>query len=165
MRFRVLVLALPLVGLLLLVNPAGSEGQEGHITGRVSLADMEGSVFYGDWVRVFLTTEALVVPVVDLESATVPLERRSRINTGHMDFLVAFQQKQNGDGDVVDHKLTRPDGTFAFHGILTGRYWVVITFPTMIAGFKCAWQAEVELEAGANVHVELNNENLVVPAY
>lgn len=165
MRFGIGVLTVALLGLLLLVNPAGGEAQKGGVAGRVSLTDPEGTVFYADWVRVYLTTEALEVPVVDLESAAAPLERRSRINTGHMDFFVAFQQKQNQDGYVVGHKLTRPDGTFAFHGILPGRYWVVVTFPTMIAGYKGAWQAAVEVAAGANVHVELNRENLVVPAY
>ncbi|HSO18849.1 MAG TPA: carboxypeptidase-like regulatory domain-containing protein, partial [Desulfosarcina sp.] len=69
------------------------------------------------------------------------------------------------DGYIVDHKLTRPNGTFAFHGIPPGRYWIAVTFPTMIAGYKCAWQVAVEVNEGENIHVELNGGNLAIPAY
>ena len=165
MRFREWAFIVPLIGLLLPVNAAAGEVQEGRIIGRVGLTDREGTPLNGDWVRVFLTTEELPVPVVDLQSAAAPLERRSRINSGHMDFFVNFQQRQNQDGYLVDHKLTRPDGTFAFHGIPPGRYWVVVTFPTMIAGYKCAWQAAVDVNSGEDAHVTLNGENLAVPAF
>jgi len=165
MRLRMWTLVMPLVGLLLLVHGAAVAAGEGGVSGRVSLTDPEGTTFYGDWVRVFLTTAALAVPAVDLDAVDAALERRSRINSGHMDFFVNFQQKQTEDGYVVDHKLTRPNGTFAFHGIPPGRYWIVVTFPTMIAGYKCAWQVAAEVNGGENTHVELNGENLAVPAY
>ena len=160
---RCLVIAM--LVLLLLVNAMGVRAGEGSILGRVSFTDPEGTLIYGDWVRVFLTTEALVVPVVALESVEEPLKRRDRINSGHMDFFINFQQKQHTEGFVVDHKLTRPDGSFAFYHLPAGRYWIVVTFPTMIAGYKCAWQATVDVRGNEPVPIELNNANLAVPAF
>ena len=157
-----LFLALPFV---LLTNLSAGQNEGGSVTGRVSLTNREGAIINGDWVRVFLTAEPIKIPEVDLEAVEIPLERQSRINSGHMEFFVNFRRKQDEPGFVVDNKLTRPDGTFAFHQVPAGRYYVVITFPTMIAGFKCAWQVAVEVGGGQDVQVELNNGNLAVPAY
>lgn len=154
-----------MVSFMLLGGAAAAQMKEGSITGRVSLATPAGDVLYGDWVRVFLTTKPIAVPAVDLSSIEVPIERQSRINSGHMDFFVNFQHMQGDNGYIVDNKLTRPDGTFAFYGVPAGRYWVLVTFPTIIAGYKCAWQAPVEVAGDGNVHVELNDTNLAVPAY
>ena len=150
---------------MLLVSISVGHAQEGTITGQISLADKNGAVVYGDWVRVFLTTAPVDIPIIDLASTDVPWERQSRINTGHMEFFVNFRQKQDQPGYAVEDKLTRPDGTFTFNRISAGRYYVVITFPTMIAGFKCAWQELVDVVEGQSVHVELNNDNLAIPAY
>jgi hypothetical protein len=141
------------------------QAHAGNIKGRISLATPNGKVFHGDWVRVFLTTKAIDVPAVELASIDIPLERRSRINSGHMDFYVNFRQKQEEPGYIADNKLTRPDGTFAFYHVPPGRYYILITFPTMIAGFKCAWQESVDVAEGQTVQVELDNSNLVLPAY
>jgi hypothetical protein len=151
--------------LTLLAGPSVSLAQDGTITGQVSLTNQEGEVVYGDWVRVFLTSEPIDVPEVDLASTHVPWERQSRINTGHMDFFVNFRHKLSAPGYAVEDKLTRPDGTFTFNRIPPGRYYIVITFPTMIAGYKCAWQTAVDVAGGQSVSVALNNDNLVIPAY
>jgi hypothetical protein len=165
MRPQIPSLVFLVLSCMLLVNVSAGQTLEGSITGRVSLTNQEGEVCYGDWVRVFLTKEPIHVPSVDLVSIEIPSERQSRINSGHMDFFVNFRQKQDDPGYVVENKLTRPDGTFAFYRIPAGRYYIVITFPTMIAGFKCAWQAAVDVVAGQNAPVELNNDNLAIPAY
>jgi hypothetical protein len=148
-----------------LTGPFASHAQEGTVTGQVSLTDQKGEVVYGDWIRVFLTSEPIAVPKVDLASTSVPWERQSRINTGHMDFFVNFRQKLNVPGYAVEDKLTRPDGTFTFNRIPAGRYYIVITFPTMIAGYKCAWQVAVDVVGGQLIPVALSNDNLAIPAY
>ena len=135
------------------------------VDGRISLITPDGEVFYGDWVRVFLTTKAIEVPEVDLTSVEIPIEKRARINSGHMDFYVNFRQVQDEPGYIVDNRLTRPDGSFAFHHLTSGRYYVLVTFPTMIAGFKCAWQVAVDVVEGQTAGVELDNRNLALPAY
>lgn len=165
MRRCTLSTAILVMLFMLLVSISVGHAQEGTITGRVSLTDKKGEVVYGDWVRVFLTSEPVEIPTVDLASAIVPMERQSRINSGHMEFFVNFRQKQAQPGYAVEDKLTRPDGTFTFNRIPAGRHYVVITFPTMIAGFKCAWQMAIDVVGGQSVHVELNNDNLALPAY
>ena len=153
------------ISMLLLATVGVCQVHAADIGGRISLASPSGEIYYGDWVRVFLTTKPIDVPAVDLTSIDIPIERRSRINSGHMDFYVNFQQAQEAAGYIVDNKLTRPDGTFAFHHIMPGRYYVLVTFPTMIAGFKCAWQVAVDVAEGNPLEVELSNRNLALPAY
>ena len=150
---------------ILLASLSVGYAQEGTITGQISLSDKSGNVVYGDWVRVFLTTEPVAIPALVLTSAQVPWERQSRINTGHMAFFANFRQKQGLPGYVTEDKVTRPDGTFTFNRIAAGRHYVVVTFPTMIAGFKCAWQIAIDVAAGQSMHVQLNNDNLALPAY
>lgn len=110
-----------MLGLLLLASGTEVRAGEGRIAGRVSLTDPQGTVINGDGARVFLTTEAAASPPVDLESVDAPLGRRTRINNGHMDFFINFQKRQNAAGFLIDHKLTRPDGIFAFYHIPAGR--------------------------------------------
>ncbi len=64
------------------------------------------------------------------------------------------------DGDLIDDKLTRPDGAVTFHQVPPGRYCLLVTFATMIAGQKAAWQEPVEVEAGRAVHVEMKAANM-----
>ena len=158
----------PLVFLILIsILPAEVTAHQaglGSITGRVSITDPEGTVFYGDWVRVFLTAKPIEVPEVDPSSSN-PMERRARINSGHTAFYINFQRCQNEPGYLIDHKLTRPDGTFAFYGIAPGRYWILVTFPTIIAGYKSAWQVSVDVTEGQSTQVTLDGGNLAIPSY
>ena len=153
------------IAVMVLAALCAGQAQAADIEGRISLANPSGEVFFGDWVRVYLTTKPIDVPAVELASVDIAMERRSRINSGHMDFYVNFRQRQGVTGYIVDNKLTRPDGTFAFHQIRPGRYYVLVTFPTMIAGFKCAWQVAVDVAEGNPLEVELSNRNLALPAY
>jgi len=165
MRRKMSMVVLISLSLLLWVTICTGQTQGGSVTGRVSFAREDGKITYGDWVRVFLTTQPIDVPAVDLASIDIPLERQSRINSAHMEFYINFRQMQDKPGYVVSDKLTRPEGTFAFYRIPAGQYYIVITFPTMIAGSKCAWQAAVVVEEGQTVRVELNNDNLAIPAF
>jgi len=165
MRLSTLPACVLAVFFVLLVSISIGHAQDGTITGQISLSDKKGEVVYGDWVRVFLTTEPVDIPIVDLTSTQVPWERQSRINTGHLAFFTNFRQKRDQPGYAAQDKLTRPDGTFTFNRISAGRYYVVVTFPTMIAGFKCAWQVTVDVIGGQSVHVQMDNDNLALPAY
>ncbi|MBL0715896.1 MAG: hypothetical protein JJV98_19595 [Desulfosarcina sp.] len=137
----------------------------GKITARVSLTDANGQVVYGDWVRVFLVTAAIDIAPVDLTGAGAALERASRINSGHTAFFIQFREMMAREGYCVDDKLTRPDGTVTFNRISPGRYYIVITFPTMIAGQKAAWQVPVDVVADRTVHVEMNAENMAIRSF
>lgn len=165
MRLNITMLRFLVISMILLAAIASNQVHAASIHGRVGLAGPNGKISYGDWVRVFLTAKPIDVPKVELASVDIPLERRTRINSGHMEFYVTFRQNQEMPGYIVDNKLTRPDGTFAFHHIKPGRYYVLITFPTMIGGFKCAWQVAVDVVGGQTEEVKLNNENLALPAF
>ena len=165
MRIKPRTIAFIGISMMLLAGIGACQAQAADIEGRISLANPSGEIYYGDWVRVFLTTKPIDVPAVDLTSIDIPIERRARINSGHMDFYVNFRQVQEVPGYIVDNKLTRPDGTFAFHHITPGRYYVLVTFPTLIAGFKCAWQVAVDVVEEQTTGVELDNRNLALPAY
>ncbi|MDJ0721907.1 MAG: hypothetical protein QNJ04_09760 [Desulfobacterales bacterium] len=134
----------------------------GRITARVSLTDHGGQVVYGDWVRVYLVTEPVDVPELDLAGAEAVVERTARINTAHLDFFIGFQARLDQDGYLVDNKLTRPDGAVAFNQLPPGPYYLVVTFPTMIAGQKATWQVPIEAVAERTVHIELNAANMAL---
>lgn len=138
---------------------------DGKISARVSLEDAGGQVVYGDWVRVYLVSAAIDIPRVDLEGAVAEVERAARINSAHMTFFIAFQEMMGREGYRVDDKLTRPDGSVAFSGVPLGRYYLVITFPTMIAGKKAAWQVPVDVVADQTVHIEMNAANAAIPGH
>ena len=59
--------------------------------------------------------------------------------------------------------LTTEDGTFKFTGVPPGRYWVVVTFPSVIRGYKVAWQEPVVVAAGQTARVKLTDANLLFP--
>jgi hypothetical protein len=139
------------------LSPACADS--GQIRCRVSLEDNQGQVVYGDWVRVFLVTAAVEIPRLDLTGASTVVERKARINSAHMTFFMRFREMMGRDGYLMDDKLTRPDGTVAFHRVPPGRYYLIVTFPTMIAGQKAAWQQPVNVVAGRAVHADLNTAN------
>ena len=62
----------------------------------------------------------------------------------------------------MDDKLTRPAGSVAFNRMSPGRYDIVVTFPTKIAGQKAAWQVPVEAVSDRTVHVRQNAANLAL---
>ncbi len=134
----------------------------GQIAGCVSLEDRQGQVVYGDWVRVFLVTKAIAIPGLDLTGADAEMERVSRINSAHTAFFIRFREMLDREGYLIDDKLTRPDGTVAFNQVAPGRYYLVVTFPTVIAGQKAAWQVPVDVAAGRPALVDLNAANMAL---
>ena len=159
-RWSILVFSLLVMLAAGLTPPVQAGG--GKIAGCVSLTDTDGQVVYGDWVRVFLVTQAIEVPGLDLVGAETGVERTSRINSAHTAFFIRFREMLDRDGYLIDDKLTRPDGTVAFNQVIPGRYYLVVTFPTVIAGQKAAWQVPVEVAADRTVHVDLNAANMAL---
>ncbi len=143
-----------------LASPASAAS--GKIAGCVSLTDTDGQVVYGDWVRVFLVTEKFEIPRLDLTGAETGVARTARINSAHTAFFIRFREMLDRDGYLIDDKLTRPDGTVAFSRLIPGRYYLVVTFPTMIAGQKAAWQVPVDVADGRTAHVDLNAANMAL---
>jgi hypothetical protein len=74
-------------------------------------------------------------------------------------------EKMDDAAYIVAITLTQPDGTFKFPEIAAGQYYVAVTFPSMINGYKVAWQLPVTVTAGKTTHIELSNENFALPTY
>jgi hypothetical protein len=92
-------------------------------------------------------------------------EKIERLIASHVDFFKKVMDKMNDPQYIVAETLTTPDGTFKFYGLDPGLYYVVVTLPSMIYGYKVAWQVRAPVTAGKTLKIDLNNNNLAVPTY
>ena len=137
----------------------------GHVTGTVLVTTAEGTVAYGDWVRVLLVSTPVAVPEPGDLSGLDRQQRIDRLIHLHLDFFNNIQARLSEPGYLVADTLTTPDGGFKFHSIPPGQYYLVVTFPSIIRGYKVAWQVAVRIAEGQTRQIELNNENMAVPTY
>ena len=137
----------------------------GTIEGAVKITINEDQIAYGDWIRVLLVKEKITLPEYTDNSKWNKYERMDRIISAHMAFYKHVMEKINDPNCLVATTLTRPDGTFKFADVSPGLYYVVITFPSMIKGYKVAWQVPVSLTAGQTRYVELTHDNFALPTY
>ena len=136
----------------------------GFITGTVRLNTPDGQKISGDWIRVLLTTAALKVPEIPPLDGLAPLERYDRVVSAHMAFYVRYQQHLSQTDYLVASVLTTETGDFKFVDVPPGLYFVVVTFPSMIGGYKVAWQVPVTVPAtGDPDPVMLNWANMLLP--
>ena len=145
------------------VAASGLTHAGGWLLGDVSIKYDTGQRSYGQYISVFLTRQA--VPVHD-DPALASMERHrrlDRINQMHMDFFKAFSRHRSQPGYLVAHAESSDTGNFAFLGVPAGDYYVVVTFPAMIAGYKVAWQQPVIVKPDRPSYVSLNDDNLVLP--
>lgn len=143
---------------------AATAAHAGHVTGAVRLSVPDGQTVCGDWIRVLLTTAALPVPELPPLDALAELERYDRIVSAHMDFYVSYQQHLSQADYLAASVLTTETGDFKFIDVAPGRYFVVVTFPSTIGGYKVAWQVPVTVPAtGDPDPVMLNWANMLLP--
>ncbi len=138
--------------------------QAGHVAGTLRIDTPDGNSFSGDWIRVLLTSAAVPVPDIPPLEGIAPLARYDRIVSVHMDFFVNFQQRLSEPGFLVASVLTRETGEFKFIDVAPGRYFVIVTFPTTIGGYKVAWQVPVTVpDSGHPAPVSLGWQNMLLP--
>ena len=136
----------------------------GHINGTIHLTTPENRTYNGDWVRILLTTAAVPMPAVPPLDNLAPLARYDRIVSAHMDFYVRYQQHLANPGYLAGSVLTTDTGRFKFVDVAPGDYFVVVTFPSTIGGYKVAWQVPVTVpETGDAPPVSLGWENMALP--
>ena len=135
----------------------------GWLLGDMTLVDDAGKRSYGQYISVFLTHKAIPVPKAPGLNSMERHRRLDRINQMHMDFFKTFSQYRSRPGYLVAHTESSDTGNFAFLDVPAGDYFVVVTFPAMIAGYKVAWQQPVTITAGRPGYTSLNDDNLALP--
>ncbi len=149
---------------LLLGYPAIVMAENGSIRGTVSLGVDEDGPVYGAYIRVYLVTEKIDIEFKDTPLQSGDFTRVTRLNHAHMDLYKTFLEKSRHTGYLVSDTDTSAEGTFEFKGIKPGDYYLLVTFPCIINGFKAAWQEPVHVGDGQITIVALNQENLFFPA-
>ncbi len=133
--------------------------------GTVGLKDSKGKFCPGQMIRVYLVRNSIKVPYLDLAKLEkLPrLERIVAINNAQLEFFKSFREKACEPDFIAAETVTSRYGTFTFKAINPGRYFVVVTFPSMIMGRKVAWEVAVDLTKSAYNFVHLRPYNLALP--
>ena len=156
-----------LIVILAFADPAAAGG--GVVEGHLALALPGGETVHGDWIRVMLVTAAVDVEsirsAVAEQAAAVPGARHGVLaNRLQLEFYKAVTSRRDREEAYLQATtLTTEDGTFKFTGVPPGRYWVVVTFPSVIRGYKVAWQEPVVVAPGEIARVKLTEANLLFP--
>lgn len=137
---------------------------ETWLQGHISLELDDGSVALGEFLRVYLVSRALPLKSLEGLAQAPPREKIERVNNTHMKFYHDFQALKNEPGYLIKDTEATQAGEFLFTDIEAGRYTLLITFPSMIAGYKVAWQIPVQVAAKGINHVVLDRGNLALPA-
>lgn len=138
----------------------------GIIDGVVKIATENSEIVFGNWIRVLLLKEKAEVPEIEKRSASKPYDQfDAMVINAHMAFYKNVMEKLGDPACLAASTLTRPDGSFKFSGIAPGPYYVVVTFPSMIQGYKVAWQIPVTVDAEKPAQVILDNRNFALPTY
>ena len=142
-----------------------SFAQGGSISGSLGLETKDGKVVHGDWIRVLLVTEKFEVKKDIKISGMDKHKRMESIMNAHIDFFKKVREKMENPGYVAASTLTTSDGAFRFADVKAEQYYIIVTFPAIINGYKVAWQVPAKVRAGKTAYIELRNKNLALPTY
>jgi hypothetical protein len=133
------------------------------IVGSVSIRNPAGQNVYGERLSVFLVSRKNPVSAENCTGESHPQRRLDCINNSHLDFYKHFQKNQQQTGYLIAQTVTSETGNFAFFDVPAGTFFVLVKFPSMIDGYKVAWQEPVIVTPGRIGVVTLDEENLVLP--
>lgn len=133
------------------------------IIGSVSIRDNNGQNVYGERLSVFLVSSENPVTAGKCLGETHPQRRLDCINNCHLDFYKRFQQSQQLPGYLIEQAVTSKTGNFIFFNAPPGIHYVLVKFPSMINGYKVAWQEPVTVTPGHSRFITLNDDNLLLP--
>jgi hypothetical protein len=135
------------------------------IVGSLSIRNDAGQNIYGERLAVFLVQKQSPVSAEHCLDETDLQRRMDCLNNCHLDFYKKFQQNLQQDDYLIDQTTSSETGNFAFLSPPVGTFYVLVKFPSMIDGYKVAWQEPVVVSAGQIRVVTLNEENLVFPKH
>lgn len=133
------------------------------IVGSVSIRNHADQNVYGEYLAVFLVSQKNPASAKKCLGESDPQRRLDCINNSHLDFYKRFQAKQHDTGYLIAQTVTSETGNFAFFDVPVGKYYVLVKFPSMIDGYKVAWQAPVTMTPNRTAVVNLDEDNLVLP--
>ena len=133
------------------------------VVGSVSIRNDAGQNVYGERLAVFLVRRSSPVSAQHCFQEIHQQRRIDCINNCHLDFFKQFQARQRESGYLVDQTVTSETGNFVFFKPSAGTYFVLVKFPSMIDGYKVAWQEPVAVTPNRISVVTLNDDNLVLP--
>jgi hypothetical protein len=136
---------------------------EQWIAGSVSIRNEKDQNVYGERLAIFLVNEETTATATKCSGETHPQRKLDCINNSHLDFYKQFQQHLQKPGYLIDQAETSATGNFVFFNIPPGSYFVLVKFPSMIDGYKVAWQVPVSVSPDRTRFVTLNDENLLLP--
>jgi hypothetical protein len=136
---------------------------DGTITGTVTFEMEDGRVEPGNWIRILLVTSK--VPVPETDASLVPGEPAffDAISYLHSDFYIQVQNRLAKKDFLYASTLSTDEGTFKIPAVAPGDYFIVVTYPGMIRGYKVAWQIPVRVLPGETTHIRLNRDNMALP--
>ena len=151
-------------GAILLSAAAAAAAGEGVVQGSVGLVIGARQFVPGSHVRLYLVTEPVAVTEeIDMDHIE-KFKKVAYLNERHVDFFLRVREKITQPGYVKADTLSTDNGSFRFDGVPPGRYYILVTFPTIIHGHKVAWQVPIELADGERVSVDLRNFNMALPS-
>jgi hypothetical protein len=142
------------------ITPAGA-GQ--WVAGSVCIRNDIGQNIYGERLSVFLVSKENPASMDECLDETDPQRLLDCINNSHLDFYKKFQQRQQETGYLIDQTDTSNTGNFVFFNVPVGSYFVLVQFPSMIDGYKVAWQVPVTVSPERSRFVSLTDDNLLLP--
>jgi hypothetical protein len=133
------------------------------IVGSASIRNDTGQNVYGERLAVFLVSRKNPVSAKNCTAESHRQRQLDCINNRHLDFYKRFQENLQQAGYLIAQTVTSETGNFAFFDVPAGTFFVLVKFPSMIDGYKVAWQEPVTVTAGRICVVTLDEENLVLP--
>jgi hypothetical protein len=133
------------------------------IVGSTSIRNDTGQNVYGERLAVFLVSRKNPVSAKNCTAESHRQRQLDCINNRHLDFYKRFQENLQQAGYLIAQTVTSETGNFAFFDVPAGTFFVLVKFPSIIDGYKVAWQEPVTVTPGRICVVTLDEENLVLP--
>lgn len=161
------VLVALVLGMVVSLSPASIIAAD--INGRIAVIVGSGDIKPGAKVETYLTTKELIlIPMTQRRNMGI---NESRDYEWHKAVLHALDDAwRKFDGAISNPEYiksktkTNLEGRFKFSNIEAGKYFVVVTWPSIVARHRVFWQVPVDVES-KDVDVELSNDNFTVPPY
>ena len=135
------------------------------IKGTIGVVLKSGDIKYGAKVDVYLSTMEVSVPTMASESSYKnPYDYKRALVVALSAAWQSIQREMNAPSYISQKTKANFSGKFSFTGVSSGKYFIVVTYPTTIAMHKVLWQLPIVI-GNKDLEVELSNDNMALPPY